>query len=173
MRRLLPALLPLLLFTACAGGEAPPPGPTASVRAGFPPGGIVDLIVVDAVDRLPLHAADLVAPDGTATPARYIDVAAAPRFATGQSTAADPWQSAFNGGGSATALAIESPQSGAALYSREQLLATVSTADIALPDPAAYRRDWAHYRIRLTFGVSPATAETREIPAPQPPAPAS
>jgi hypothetical protein len=58
---------------------------------------------------------------------------------------------------------------GAALNSQQQLLATVSTAEIALPDPVAYRRDWARYRIRLTFGTPPGEVETRLLPAPPPP----
>jgi hypothetical protein len=48
-------------------------------------------------------------------------------------------------------------------------LATVSTAEIALPDPVAYRRDWGKYRIRLNFGTPPGETETREIAAPEPP----
>ena len=60
-------------------------------------------------------------------------------------------------------------QAGAALQGQQQLLATVSTAEIALPDPVAYRRDWRKYRIRLTFGTPPAEVETREIAAPESP----
>jgi hypothetical protein len=50
-------------------------------------------------------------------------------------------------------------------------LATVSTAEIALPDPVAYRRDWTNYHIRLTFGTPPGDVETSEIAAPEPPPP--
>ena len=64
-------------------------------------------------------------------------------------------------------------QAGAALQGEQQLLATVSTAEIALPDPVAYRRDWRRYRIRLTFGTPPGEIETREIAAPEPPPPGS
>jgi len=46
---------------------------------------------------------------------------------------------------------------------------TVSRAEIALPDPVAYRRDWTRYRLRLTFGSPPGQSEIREIAAPQPP----
>jgi hypothetical protein len=49
----------------------------------------------------------------------------------------------------------------------------VSTADIPLPDPVAYRRDWRKYRIRLTFGTLPGEIETHEIAAPEPPPPGS
>jgi hypothetical protein len=73
-------------------------------------------------------------------------------------------------GNSAIAAATQTnAQAGAALHGEEQLLATASTADIALPDPVAYRRDWQHYRIRLTFGTPPDELETREIAAPAPP----
>jgi len=166
MRRVLPLLLPLLLIAGCDGGGAVPPGPTEQVRAGFPRGGLVDTIRVEAIDRLPLRAAELVSPDGTAIPADSIDVAASPRFATGQWVAGDPWR---NGVMSAAGLTMQQAQAGAALQGRQQLLATVSTAEIALTDPVAYRRDWRRYRIRLTFGTPPSETETREIAAPEPP----
>jgi hypothetical protein len=50
-----------------------------------------------------------------------------------------------------------------------QVLAVLSQAEIPLPDPIAYRRDWANYRVRLSFGIAPGEIETREIPAPAPP----
>ena len=175
MRRLLPALLPLVL-AACDGGAAPPPVPAAQLRASFPVGGVIDTIVIDTVERLPLRAAALVAPDGNATQAGYINIRPAPQFAAGQWVASDPWLNALNAGGVAAAPVTAHPASSAAVQGRAQLLATVSTADIALPDPVAYRRDWARYRIRLTFGTPPDT-ETREIaapePLPQPPPPPS
>ncbi len=174
MHRVLLALLPLLLTAGCAGGGAPPPGPlgpTEELRAGFPKGGVADTIAIDAIERLPLRAAVLVAPDGTAIAATNVDVADSPRFATGQWTAGDPWRNALSGGGSAAALTMQHPEAGAALQGQQQLLANVSTAEIALPDPVAYRRDWRKYRIRLTFGTPPGVVETREIAAPEPPPP--
>ena len=176
MRRVLPALLPLVLMTACDGGGVLPPGPPApfeQVRASFPKGGLVDTIVIEAVDRLPLRAADLVLPDGRATPASHVDVNALPSVATGQRVAGDPWQSALTGRGSAATLTVPNAQAGAALGGEAQLLAMVSSADIPLPDPITYRRDWRKYRIRLTFGTPPGEIESREIPAPEPPPPAS
>ena len=179
MGRVLPVLLPLFFVTACDGGAflpAGPPGPpglNAQLRASFPRGGVADTIAVEAVDRLALRAADLVAPSGTVVAAGTIDVAASPRFATGQSVAGDPWRGALLGGGSAAVLAMPDGYAGAALYSQQQLLATVSIAEIALPDPVAYRRDWARYRLRLTFGTAPGEIETREIAAPEPPPQAS
>jgi hypothetical protein len=172
MRRVLPLLLPLLFVTGCNGVGVLPPGPTgptAQLRAGFPRGGVADTIEVEATERLALRAAELVAPNGTTIAASNIDVTASPRVATGQWAAGDPWQSALLGSGSAAVLTMQHTQAGAALYGQQQLLATVSTAEIALPDPVAYRRDWAHYRIRLTFGTPPGEVETRVIAAPEPP----
>jgi hypothetical protein len=50
-----------------------------------------------------------------------------------------------------------------------QVLAVLSQAEIPLPDPVAYRRDWATYRVRLTFGTPPSDLESRELAAPAPP----
>lgn len=173
MRRLLPLLVPMALLAACADSDAPPPkGPAPQLHAAFLPHGIADTIVVEAVERLPLRAAELVAPDGTTTPASDVGVAAAPSVATGQWVAGNPWLDALSGGPpAAVATANGNPQP--ALRGTEQLLATVSTADLPLPDPAAYRRDWAHYRIRLSFGTPPGEVENREIAAPEPPSPAT
>lgn len=170
MRRLLPVLLPLVMLAGCESGPAPQPsGTTAQLRAGFPARGVADTIVIDAIERLPLRAAELIAPDGTTTAASYIDVAASPRIATGQWSAGAPWQNALYGGSGAAALALPHVEAGAALQSNEQLLATASTADIPLPDAVAYRRDWARYHIRLSFGTPPGDVETRELTAPEPP----
>lgn len=176
MRPLLPlclaVVLPLLPLAACDEMPVLPPGPppaaTAQLRVGFPPGGIADTIVVTAVERLPLRRAELVAPDGSATPASYVDVADSPRFATGQRTVANPWRNSV-AGDTTPAVAIADTQASAAFESRSQLLATVSIADIPLPDPVLYRRDWQRYRIRLSFGTPPGEVETRELPAPAPP----
>jgi hypothetical protein len=172
MRRVLPLFLPLFLIAGCDDGGAAlsgPPGPIDQVRAAFPQGGVVDTIAIDAIDPLPLRAAQLVAADGATTPARNIDVTASPTFAAGQWAAGNPWQSALAGAESTAALTMPNAQAGAALQGQQQLLATVSTAEIALPDPVAYRRDWRKYRIRLTFGTPPGQTETREIAAPEPP----
>jgi len=175
MRRVLlvplAVLVPLVLLAGCEGGGAPSRGPlgsTEDLHVGFPKGGLADTIRVDAIERLPLRAAVLVAPDGTAVTASGIDVVDAPRFATGQWVAGDPWRNALAGGAAAAAL-LPQPEIGAALQGQQQLLATVSTAEIALADPGAYRRDWRKYRIRLTFGTPPGETETRDIAAPEPP----
>lgn len=168
----LAVLLPLLSIAGCEGGGAPPPGPlgpTEGLRVSFPKGGLADTIRIDAIERLPLRAAILVAPDGTSVPASNIDVTDSPSFSTGQWTAGDPWQNALSGGGPAAALAMQHADAGAALQGRQQLLATVSTAEILLPDPVSYRRQWGKYRVRLSFGTPPGETESREIAAPEPP----
>jgi len=169
MRRVWPGLLPLLLVVGCEDGGPPQSGAAPQVHVGFPRGGIVDTIVVDTVDRLPLRAADLIAPDGTATAASSVQAEGSPRFANGQYVVNDPWQSALMGTAGKAVMATQHTSGGAALYGQEQLLATISSADIPLPDPIAYKRDWTRYRIRLTFGTAP-DLDTRLMPAPQPPA---
>jgi hypothetical protein len=175
MHRVVAVLLPLIVLAACGGGapspEAAPAGaPTASaqVRASFPPHGIVDTIALSAVDRLPLREAVLLAPDGRTTPATYLNTNAAPSNETGQ-RAAQFWQNAVTGNNTLAAL-TQNAGAGAAPDARTQLLAIASTADIPLSDPVAYRRDWRHYRIRLTFGTPPGEVESEEIAAPAPPA---
>jgi hypothetical protein len=175
MRRIWRVLLLGLLGGCDSGGgfsspglaNSGPPAATAQLRVRF--GGLVDTIEIGAVERLALRAAELVAPDGTATRAGAISVDAAPRLATGQWAQSNPWQDPVTGNSALVALTLRNAQVGAALQSQQRLLAIVSSAEIPLADPVAYRRDWAQYRIRLTFGTPPGEVETREIPAPAPP----
>lgn len=184
MHRLRLLVSPLLILAGCtiAGAEAPAPAgatpapptlPLDAVRVGFPPGGLADVIRIDAAYRLPLRSAELVAPDGEVTPASSVDTTDSPRFAAGQSVANDPWKTGIadtvGGGTSALGSGLPNP----ALRSRVQVMTIVSTASIPLPDPAAYRQDWQHYRIRLGFGVPPGRVEASEMPAPEPPPPPS
>jgi hypothetical protein len=160
----------LFALVSCGGDPAPPPGPPASsaqIRVGF--GGLVDTIEIAAIERLPLRAAVLVAPDGSATPSGPITVDDSPRFATGQWAASNTWKDPVTGDDALSALNLRQPQAGAALRGQEQILAMASNTQIRLPDPVAYRRDWASYRIRLTFGTQPNQLETQELPAPAPP----
>ena len=169
MSRILYVLL-LLTVTGCGGGDAPPPGPpvsSAQVRVGF--GGLVDTIEIAAIERLPLRAAVLVAPDGGLTQSGPITVDASPRFATGQWAASNTWKDPVTGDSALAALNLRQPQAGAALQAQERILAMLSNTQILLSDPVAYRRDWANYRIRLTFGTPPGAVETQELPAPAPP----
>lgn len=171
MRRFVPMLLPLLVLSACAADDAAPPpqGATGELVIGFPAGGLADTITITAVDRQPLRSAELVAPDGAATPASWLDVNSRPAVRTGQTVANNPWEAALTGTSAVAALTTTNVEPNAALRSQVRLLATVSQAEIPLPDPVAYRRDWANYRIRLTFGTPPGELEVRETQAPEPP----
>ena len=92
------------------------------------------------------------------------------RVAAGQWVAGSPWEASLTGSSAVAALTTPNAEVNAALRSQVQLLATVSQAEIPLPDPVAYRRDWANYRVRLTFGTPPGEVEAREVAAPEPPA---
>lgn len=167
MRRL-PIICCLLgVLSACA--DAPPPAslPLQGVKASFPPGSVVNLIRVDALDTLPLRTAELVAPDGTATPATYLNVDKTPQSTNGQSTLNDPWRTSMLDTNGIPQL----PGSGLApaVRSSDRLLLMVSTAEIPLPDPIAYQKNWAGYRIRVTFAGIGGAPETQEIAAPRPP----
>lgn len=170
MRRLAPLLPLLTVLGACSAGDsaAPPPAATAELHVGFPSGGVADTITVTAVERLPLSAAELVAPDGATTPADWVDANAGPRVRTGQLVAGNPWETALTGTSAVAALTTPNAEANAALRGQVQMLATVSQAQIPLPDPVAYRRDWANYRVRLSFGTPPGEVETQEIAAPAP-----
>ena len=164
-------VLPLFLLAAC-GGAGLPPLPADRVTAHFPPRGLVNVsfvndIIVDALARLPLRRAELVAPDGRTTPASSIDVNPAPGFTAYQAPAAHPYGGEFAGIGPRQEL-LSAP-AGAAPQTESRLLEMHSTAVITLPDPLAYGHDWRHYRIRLAFGTPPAPLETEVIAAPAPP----
>jgi hypothetical protein len=158
------ALLPILaLLGGCAGG-GPTPLPIGSIHAYFATGGVADTIEIDALDRLALRGAELVAPDGHTTAAATIAARPAPSSGT---------PLALPSGGllgiAPTSAQATAPEAvGVGVQTRSRLLATLSNATIALPDPVAYRRDWRHYRIRLRFG-DPPDLDNREILAPAPP----
>jgi hypothetical protein len=167
MRRWLMILPSLIVLAACT--DAPPGAgaPRQEARASFPRGGVADVIKIDVLDPAPLRAADLVAPDGTTTSASSLDVNANPQTIGGQGTIADPWRPSMLGSNGINPL--PTGQIDPAARARDQLLLTVSTADITLPDPVAYRRDWGNYKIRLSFAAAGDQLETRDIPAPEPP----
>jgi hypothetical protein len=164
-------LMPLCCLIALAGcTDAPPPGaglPQPGVTAFFPPGGVAGVIRVDALDPFPLRAAALIAPDGSATPASWLDVSANPERLAGAAALSDPWRPSTLGANGFNPL--PAGPTDPALRARNQLLLTASTADLTLPDPVAYRRDWERYRIRLSFAAADNQVETRDIPAPAPP----
>jgi len=165
MHRLLSILPTLFLLAACGG---PPPVDPAQplMRASFPRGGVVDVIRIETRDSLPLRAAELVAPDGTTTSATSLDAVRSPQMSGGQQTARGAWLgSRFDQNN----VALPNAAADATYRSETQVLLMVSSADIPLPDPVVYRRDWANYRIRLSFAAGGGRLDTREIAAPQPP----
>jgi len=60
------AILTLAVLVGCSVDNGLPPVATNRVQARFPAGGVVNSIEVDAVNRLPLRTAELVAPDSEA-----------------------------------------------------------------------------------------------------------
>jgi hypothetical protein len=158
--------LTVALVAACAPESGLAPLPTDQVRARFPPGGVVNSIEIDAVDRLPLRTAELVSPDGQATSASYLHVNPSPGVAFYQRQIDTPYEGNIFGIGNVApvpALVSGAPQSDA------QLLAMVSTASIPVPDEIEYRRDWRSYRIFLSFGDLAGEVERRVLAAPEPP----
>ena len=157
--------LTIVLLAGCAEEGGLAPLPTDQVRARFPPGGVVNEIEVDAITRLPLRSAELIAPDGDATAASYLHVGPAPSVTY--------YQGFTNGdvlGVGNIASGTQPPLNAAgAPQGSAQLLAMVSTASIPLPDEVAYRRDWRSYRIFLSFGDLAGEVERRVLPAPEPP----
>jgi hypothetical protein len=166
-RRSVLSILSFVLLAAC-GDSGLAPVPSDQVRAWFPPGGVVDVIEVDTVNHLPLRSAELIAPDGQATPASYLTVNPSPSATFDQAFPNSPYAGAAPGAGNLTAglttLSTGAPQQQVTLQTM------FSSASLPLPDPVEYRREWRNYRIRLDFGIPPGETETRELPAPEPPA---
>jgi hypothetical protein len=156
-----------LLLTACAG-SGPAALPNNQIRADFPLRGVANQIEITAVDRLPLRSAELVSPDGHTTPALSVAANPAPTNTLSAEFASGVGSGPSYGVSSIGSNALTPNVVGAGPVTETKLLAIISTASIALPDPVAYRRDWQRYRIRLTLGTPPQT-ETREIVAPAPP----
>jgi hypothetical protein len=162
------AILTIVLLAACAD-DGLSPLPSDQVRARFAPGGVIDVIEVDAVNRLPLRRAELVSPDGQATPASYLNVDPSPSVTSYQGMPNGPYAGDALGVGNIAPGMPLPAVTGGAPQQRVTFLVIVSSASIPLPDPVEYRRDWRNYRIRLSFGDAPDQVETREVNAPEPP----
>lgn len=163
------ALLTIALLAACGAESGLAPLPTDQVHARFPPGGVVDVIEVDAVDRLPLRTAELVGPDGEATAAFYLHVNPSPSVTYYQRFVDSPYGGATFGTGNLAAGVPFPADLAGAPQGNQTLLAMVSTASIRLPDEVAYRREWRSYRIFVSFGDLAGEVERRVLPAPEPP----
>jgi hypothetical protein len=161
-------ILVMVLCAACADGGLPPlAGDQVHVR--FPAGSVVDVIEVDAVNRLPLRKVELIAADGQATPAAYLNVNPSRSVTSYQGLPNGPYAGdAFGVGNISAGMPLPDLITGAP-QQRAAFLAMISTASISLPDPVEYRRDWRSYRVRLSFGEAPGEVETREVDAPEPP----
>lgn len=158
--------LTLALVAGCASETGLPPLSSDQVHARFPPGGVVNSIEIDAINRLPLRTAELVSPDGQATPASYLHVNPSPSVAYYQRRIDTPYEGTIFGiGNNAPVPGVV----GGAPQGDAQLLAMASTASIPLPDEIEYRRDWRSYRIFLSFGDLAGEVERRVLPAPEPP----
>ena len=169
MHRLSLGFIAVVLLAGCADSSGLAPLPTPHVTAGFPPGTVVNTISIDVLDSEPLRAAELVAPDGTTTEANWLNLRGQPETSGGQRANTTPWRNSATFGDAALGALPTAALTGSAYASSSQLLLLAADATIALPDPVAYRRDWQHYRLRLTFGA-PGGPDIRELPAPQPPA---
>ena len=168
--RVIATFLIVGVLAACAYESGPPSLPGDQVRAYFPSGGIVDAIEVDATNRLPLRSAELVAPDGDATPASYVHVSSDPAVTYYQRFFNSPYVgSAMGVGNIAVGNSVTTDIGRGAPQGAIRLLSMVSTASIPLPDEIAYRRDWRSYRIFLSFGDFSGEVERRVLPAPEPP----
>jgi len=166
LNRVSASILTLALLAGCGVESGLPPVTTDQVKARFPPGGVVNSIEIEAVNRLPLRTAELVAPEGQATAASYLHVNPSPSVAFNQRQIDTPYWGNTAGMANPTpvpAIVAGAPQGDA------QLLAMVSTASIPLPDEIEYRRDWRSYRIFLSFGDVAGEVERVVLPAPEPP----
>jgi hypothetical protein len=167
--RIVASFLILVALSACTVESGPVSLPSDQVRAYFPSGGVVNAIEVDATNRLPLRTAELVAPDGDATPASYLHVSADPGVTYYQRFFNSPYVGNAAGVGDIAAGNPVTLDIGGAPQGTIRLLAMVSTASIPLPDEIAYRRDWRSYRVFLSFGDLSGEVERQVLPAPEPP----
>jgi hypothetical protein len=147
--RALVPVLALLLLAGCADGEGSG-GPTESVTAGFERGGLSDVIVVSATDKLPLRSAVLVGPGDERLQAYSLDVSSSP---------IQP----MSLGEAQLMLTPGMPRQ------TTRLGAMVSRALIRPADPSQYAANWHAERIELHFGDPGGAERSVTLQAPQPP----
>jgi hypothetical protein len=156
MRLMIAGVVILLLADCAASGTGPADpelaAPSGEITARFQPGGLSDVVVVHAVDRLPLRSASLVGPNDARVPAYSLDVATSPLV------------------GVAPGLDSMMTTPGAP-RPRTRIGTMVSTALIQLPDPVAYGRSWQDWRVVLRFGDPGSDDRDMVLAAPRPPAP--
>src|ERR1700730_18180658 len=98
-----------------------------------PPRSLRGQRTVAAGDRLPLRKAELVAPDGLATPATYLNVVPSPRMTLDREFATSPYAGNTFGYGNITANLVTPGGGVGAPQPRVAVLAMLSTAWIPLP----------------------------------------
>ena len=145
----------LLLICACASDTSvvdavDAAGPSGTVTARFVPGGLSNVIVVSAVDRLPLRQAVLVLSDGERVPAYSIDVDSGPQLAL----VPNEGFILANPGAQRTSTSAQ---------------VMSSTGLIQLPDPVQYAKTWRNARVEVTLG-DPGSGKREETLA-APPSP--
>jgi hypothetical protein len=147
--RALVPMMALLLLAGCAGDDSGN-NPPESVTAGFERGGLSDVIVVSATDRLPLRSAVLVGPGDERLQAYSLDVSSSP---------IQP----MSLGEAQLMLTPGMP------HQATRLGAMVSRALIRPADPSQYAANWHAEHIELHFGDPGGDERSVTLPAPQPP----
>jgi hypothetical protein len=145
--RCVAAFLAVLFLAGCGEGTVPPGGPLDHISASF--GALNDVVVVSAVDRLPLRSAVLVDPDGERIPAYSLDVSSSP------SVAVSIGEQAMR-------------QTPGSPYQVTNMNAMVATALIRLPDPTRYAKTWQQWRVEVTLGDPGSGGRDLTLPAPAP-----
>src|SRR5689334_6515206 len=143
-------ILASLLLAGCAGDESGGGPPPESVTARFEQGGLSDVIVVSATDRLPLRSAVLVGPGDERLEAYSLDVSSSP---------IQP----MSLGEAQLMLTPGMPRQAT------RLGAMVSRALIRPADPSQYAANWHAEHIELRFGDPGGEERTVTLAAPAPP----
>jgi hypothetical protein len=138
----------LLLLAGCGEGTVPLGEPFERVTATF--GGLSDVVVVTAVDRLPLRSAALVDLDGQRIPAYSLDVSSSPSV---EPTIAEQAM-------------MQTPGMPRQVT---QIDTMVATALIRLPDPTRYAKTWQQWHVELQLGDPGGGERDLTLPAPTPP----
>ena len=156
-------LLAALLLSACAdgGGEIV----SSPVQAAFAPGS-GDHIAVTVADPQPVEAAELVAPDGSVTPADQIERSRTVERGGGREPSIGVGVFGGSSGRIGTSVGINVPLGGIGAPDDPVI---DSRALIEVPDMDDYRARWTEYRVRLHLGTNAANRRVMEIPAPRPP----
>jgi len=162
-RLLLAAALAVGLAACTDESPAPPPPSQPSFTAGFLAGS-ADTVEVTLEDRQPIEKAELRAPDGTTLAADRIS---ADRTVTSQNQDGLGIGVTAEGGSSDPLdVGVSLPLFGTKQPSPAESYS--SRALIRIPDMAAYRAGWQHWKLRLLLGSPTGTERKVELAAPRP-----